>query len=185
MPTEKYSGLQNVTKFHSILNELPQEYELCRNFASSRRGEVQHFFLWTNPYLTQLRILIPGSCPYHAALGCWKASRTVWKRFNFKDMHKSFPEHIPSKDVLKSTAEVLVFIHFFYSSGPNFLISLVPTALEGITQLLCYQPFCPEPCMVWHSLAWYVLMHLDEQIWRSSSSLDTQNLRGYMCIKTL
>lgn len=41
--------------------------------------------------------------------------------------YKSFPESSPSQDVLKSTAVILVFIHFSSSFGPNFLISSVLT----------------------------------------------------------
>lgn len=67
-----------------IDSHMPGEYDCFHagKFASSRQGEVWDFFLQSNTYLSQLVILIPGSFLYHAALSCWKLSRTVYKEMN-------------------------------------------------------------------------------------------------------
>lgn len=75
--------------------------------------------------------------------------------------YKSFPESSPSQDVLKSTAVILVFIHFSSSFGPNFLISSVLTEPNWIIQLIC--SFFDQSSLVWHGMAWYVLTHLNRQ----------------------
>lgn len=170
-------GCKKMTWFHGILNGMPQEDELCRKSPSSGLGDVWDFFLWSNTYLSQFVLLIPGSCLYYATFHCWKPSGSIWERKKKKKKvnllgykYKSFPESSPSQDVLKSTAVILVFIHFSSSFGPNFLISSVLTEPNWIIQLICSQPFWPEQSgLAWHGLICFDTFKQTET-WRSSLS---------------
>lgn len=170
-----------MTEFNGVLNELSQEDEPCRNFAFSRLREVWGFFLWSNIYLTQFFILIPGSCLYYVALSCWKPSRTVWKRMKLKDTHIKVLLRI---SLPKMCWNLQLRFSFSYTSFTflNFLINFVLTTLERTTQLWCYQLFCPEPHLVWHSLAWCVLTHLDEQRFEDHPLSWTHKTFVVMCV---